>query len=206
MVGVRITGLTHEFEDREVFSSLDFAYDGSCLAVTGPNGSGKSTLLRILAGLLIPTSGTAFVALGGVPVPREHARDLIGLAAPDVRLYSELSPRENLRFLLKARGRSIAEDRVVRALERVGLAHRADDPVRELSSGLRQRAALAAALVHEPMVLLLDEPSSNLDETGTAMVREVIEEQARDGMVVIATNDPSEAALASAHLNVGDAR
>ncbi len=202
MLGVRISSLTHEFDGREVFSSIDFAYDGSCLAITGPNGSGKSTLLRILSGLMEPISGEARLMIGGSPVSRQQARSVVGLCAPDIKLYPELSARENLLFLLKARGASDAERMSTSALEEVGLADRGDDPVRELSSGMRQRAALAAAVAHDPTVLLLDEPSSNLDEPGIRMVRALIDARRRKGLVVIATNDADEAAIADRTLDL----
>ncbi len=187
-------------------SSLDFAYDGGCLAVTGPNGSGKSTLLRILAGLLTPTAGEAKLLLDGGEIERSRVRSLIGMAAPDVRLYSELTARENIGFLLRARGLSEIERRTKEALDRVGLAERGDDAVAELSSGLRQRAAVAAAIAHEPPILLLDEPSSNLDESGIRMLHGIVEWQRARGLVVIATNDPDEAVLASDRLDLGAAR
>lgn len=206
MVGVRISNLTHEFDGREVFASLDFAYDGSCLAITGPNGSGKSTLLCILSGLLTPYSGEAALIVDGEAVTRECVRVSIGLAAPDMRLYTELSTRENLRFLLSARGFTDVEKRVISALEQVELKERADDSVGELSSGLRQRAALAAAIAHDPKVLLLDEPSSNLDESGIGMLYALIEHWRSKGLVVIATNDPHEAALGTECLDLRHAR
>ena len=197
MVGVRISNLAHEFDGREVFASLDFAYNGSCLAITGPNGSGKSTLLRIFSGLLTPCSGEATLIVDGEPIPRERVSSIIGFAAPDMRLYAELSTRENLRFLLRARGASDVEQHISSALGQVGLENRADDPVSELSSGLRQRALLAAAIAHDPKVLLLDEPSSNLDEAGISMLRDLINTWQGRGLVVIATNDSNEAALGS---------
>jgi heme exporter protein A len=206
LAGVRISNLAHEFDGREVFRSIDLAYDGSCLAVTGPNGSGKSTLLRILAGLLTPTLGEARFVVDGKDAPRERLRELIGLAAADVRLYAELSARENLRFLLRARGCLEIDERASSALERVGLGERGDDRVGELSSGLRQRAALAAAIAHDPVILLLDEPSSNLDESGMRMLDGIIESQQAGGLVIIATNDPDEAAVASERLDLGSAR
>lgn len=202
MVEVRISDLAHEFEDRTVFQSLNFAFDGDCLAVTGPNGSGKSTLLRILAGLLTPTGGRASFVINGDEVSRESLRGVVGLAAPDVRLYSELTPRENLTFLARAR---LCQADVEAALNEAGLLARADDPVAELSSGLKQRAALAAALLHRPLVLMLDEPSSNLDESGREMVRRVIDSRRSEGMVILATNDPDEALLGAARLDLGAA-
>ena len=203
MLSLRITQLTHEYDEREVFKCVDFAFDGACLAVTGPNGSGKSTLLRIIAGLLTPTCGTAEVLSDGSPITREILRNIVGLVAPDVRLYSELTTRENLDFLMKVRSSRASGSHVSEILEFVELKERADDPVRELSTGLRQRANFAAALVHKPYLLLLDEPTSNLDDDGIAMVRSVIERQKQIGMVVLATNDPTEADIADARLQIG---
>jgi heme exporter protein A len=205
LIGIRITDLAHEYDEREVFHSVNFACDAPCLAVTGHNGSGKSTLLRIIAGLLVPTSGKASVLINGSALDRESLRAMVGMAAPDIRLYSDLTTRENLRFLLKARCSSYGEERISQVLDDVGLASRADDLVRELSTGLRQRACFAAAIVHSPGILLLDEPSSNLDSDGLAMVRSVIDSRTRRGMVVLATNDSAEAEIASACLDLGEA-
>lgn len=203
MVSLKVSNLSHEFEDRVVFSGLSFDLSGASLAVTGPNGSGKTTLLRILAGLLTPTSGRADVILDGRALPRADVRRAVGLASPDARLYPELTPRENLVFLARARGVANAECRAAGALREVGLESRADDPVGGLSSGLRQRAALAAAILHNPGILLLDEPSTNLDESGIDMLHAIIRKRAGSGIVVIATNDPTEANLAAERIELG---
>lgn len=205
MIEIRISDLTHEFDDREVFNSINFTFDGSCLAVTGPNGSGKSTLLRIMAGLLTPTGGSVSIWVNDEVVPRELYRDIIALAAPDVRLYNELTPLENLKFLARARRLAVNDSDLIRILENTGLASRINDPVGELSSGLRQRAGVAAALVSNPKILLLDEPFSNLDESGIRMMRDIIEDHKTKGMVVIATNDSEEAELADIRLDMGAA-
>ncbi len=201
MLSIQLSGLTHDFDSRTVFDSINFEFDGRCLAVTGPNGSGKSTLLRILSGLLTPSLGEARIALDGVRVPRERLRDVIGLAAPGIRLYEELTALENIRFMLAARG--LSTDRAEAALEMVGLANRANDAVSELSSGLYRRACLAAAIAHDPPFLLLDEPESNLDEAGREVLDAILERWRDRGMVVIATNDPAEAARGEARLDLG---
>lgn len=203
MVSIQISDLTHEFDDRIVFSAIDFAFDGGCMSITGPNGSGKSTLVRVLAGLLTPTDGGVVISLDGTPVPRDSTRGIIGLVAPDVRLYGELTTRENLQFLANARACKVSAGRIDEVMEEVGIAARADDPIRALSSGLRQRACFAAALLHRPPLLFLDEPSSNLDADGIRMTREVIARQSESGMVVIATNDADEAALGAARIDLG---
>jgi heme exporter protein A len=206
VVSLRISGLTHEYDAREVFAGLDFTFDGGCMSVTGPNGSGKSTLIKILAGLLTPVAGSVSISVDGSPVPREAVRGVVGVAAPDVRLYGELTVRENIEFLLRARGVGVHGGRIEEVLEEVGLRERAGDEVRELSTGLGQRACLACAILHRPPLLLLDEPCSNLDADGSAMVRDLISRYAEVGMVVLAANDPGEVALGSARLDLGARR
>ena len=206
MVEIALSGLSHEFDGREVFRGLDFACDQPCLAVVGPNGSGKSTLLRIIAGLLTPTAGKVSVQIDGEVIGRDAVTRAVGLAASDARLYPELSARENLRFLMRARGIRSCDVSVSDALERVGLTNRADDPVAELSSGLRQRAALAAALAHGPMLLLLDEPMTNLDEDGICLARRIIDSQRESGMVIFTATDQSDTATADARLDLGGTR
>lgn len=203
MLSIRISDLTHEFEEREVLRNIDFSFGGACMVVTGRNGSGKSTLLRIIAGLLTPTEGEVVVTVDGNPVSRDDLRFVTGLVAPDVRLYAELTATENLAFIARARGLASPGIRVDKVLDEVGLAERANDPVGELSTGLRQRACFAAALLHQPRLLLLDEPSSNFDEEGLRMLHSVLEDQRGRGMTIIATNNPAEAELGSVRLDLG---
>lgn len=202
-LSLTISALTQEFDGRSVFRNLDFRFDGPRGSITGPNGSGKSTLLRIAAGLLTPTEGNTTLSIAGSAVPKDAVRDVVGLVAPDVHLYDDLSPRENLEFLARTRCMTSDKSAISRALEEVGLADRADDTVESLSSGLRRRACFAAALVHHPVLLLLDEPFTNLDEDGARMVRQVIEAHSERGMVLIATNNPVEAELAEVKLDLG---
>lgn len=203
MISLRISDLTHVFDRRPVFRGLSFQFDGGCLAVTGPNGSGKSTLLRILAGLLTPTSGSASIAVDGSDLTRSDLRSAVGLAAPDVHIYSDLTARENLLFLADAAGIDDARKAAGDVIEEVGLADRAGDRISELSSGLRQRASIAAALIKDPSVLLLDEPSLSLDPDGVSVLRDIIRRRTERGMVVLATNDEAEADLAGARLVLG---
>lgn len=204
MISLRIRGLAHDYDGREVFDPIDLDFDGECLAILGPNGSGKSTLMRILAGLLTPTGGSAWFCVRQIPAAPGSLRELVGLSAPEIQLYEELTLRENLSFLARCRG--VPTQRVERALDDVGLVDRARDLVGEFSSGMRRRASLAAAILHEPPVLLLDEPLSNLDEDGARMVRGLIERQRERGMAVIAASDPAEAAACDARLMLGGPR
>jgi heme exporter protein A len=145
---------------------------GRTLAVFGANGAGKTTLLRILATLLRPHAGTVRVL--GRELPREGwaARGRVGFLAHEPLLYRDLSPRENLRFHARLHG--VAATRVEALLERVGMMRRADEPLRTLSRGMAQRVAICRAVLHEPELLLLDEPFANLDPGAAGAVEPLI--------------------------------
>jgi len=145
---------------------------GATVAVFGANGAGKTTLLRVLAGLLRPHAGRATVL--GAELPREayRARGRTGLLAHEPLLYRDLTVRENLRFHARLHG--VDGDRVDALCGQVGLAGRADDPVRTLSRGMTQRAAICRAVLHAPELLLLDEPLANLDPAGVEAVAPLI--------------------------------
>ena len=178
---------------------------GEVVSVTGRNGSGKSTLLKLVAGLLRPSQGEVTLTPGHAdakPLDAGDRRRSVGYAAPDLALYDELTGRENLVFFAHVRGRRVTD--VERRLADVGLAGRGNDLVRAYSSGMRQRLRLAFALLADPAVLLLDEPSLALDETGVALVaRTVARHKAAGGVMLLATNDAGEAALGDRALVLG---
>ncbi len=168
------SGLGRAYGERVVLRDISFSLPpGATVAVFGANGAGKTTLLRILAGLLRPHAGRAAV-LGSKP---ELARGRIGLLAHEPMLYRDLTVRENLRFHARLHGVDLA--RADELTERVGLAARADDPVRTLSRGMTQRAAICRAVLHEPELLLLEEPFANLDPGGAATVAPLVAGPAR---------------------------
>ncbi len=139
---------------------------GQCVAIIGANGSGKSTLLRCLAGLLRPDAGQ--VRWFGVPAGSVRLRDRVGFVGHERGLYCQLTVCENLRLAARMYGLPAPADRAERLAAEVGLAAHAHRPVAQLSQGMRQRAALARALVHDPVLMLLDEPFAGLDAEGTA--------------------------------------
>jgi heme exporter protein A len=162
---VALEGVGRAYGERVALRDVTFTLPpGATVAVFGANGAGKTTLLRILAGLLRPHAGRATV-LGARP---ELARGRIGLLAHEPMLYRDLTVRENLRFHARLHGVELS--RVAALVEQVGLAARADDPVRTLSRGMTQRAAICRAVLHAPELLLLDEPLANLDPGGASAV------------------------------------
>ena len=159
------------------------------LGLLGPNGAGKSTLIGMLATLVRPSAGT--IVYGEIPAAAGGAelRRRIGLLAHELHLYSDLTARENLEFFASLHGLDAAVV-VPRALEAAGLVDRADDPVGSFSRGMRQRLGLERALLHQPRLLLLDEPFTGLDDRAVALVVDRLRQLAHAGtIVVVATHD-----------------
>jgi heme exporter protein A len=157
-------------------------------------------LLRIVAGLLRPASGECRLEVGGREVPRLDRRRVVGYASPELHFYDELTVAENLRFACEARGEPAAP--VPDSLRRVGLEFRSNERVAALSSGMKQRLRLAFAILHRPPLLLLDEPGSHLDDAGRRLLREIVGAHARDGLVLLATNDDGEKELGERRIDV----
>ena len=167
------------YESRLVLRDLSFEVaPGACIAVVGPNGAGKSTLLRLVAGLLAPSRGEISWNGGATT-------GLCALSAPDAPVYRELTCLENLRFFSGGAPALELENH----LARWNLGARRSDLAGELSSGLRARLGLAVASWFEAPILLLDEPSANLDEGGRALVEALIGAQRGRGVTLLATND-----------------
>jgi heme exporter protein A len=185
-------GLKKAFNQRTVFADVSFVVrHGETLLITGRNGSGKSTLVKIICGVLTPTSGKVSVHCEG-PGGDHVIRRLIGLVSPYLPMFEEFSASENLSLALRIRGLSPDHERARSLLIRVGLdADNADD-VRTYSSGMKQRLKYAFALLHEPPILVLDEPTANLDYEGVGLVHNIMQEQRSKGLLIVATNDPGE--------------
>jgi ABC-type multidrug transport system ATPase subunit len=174
---ISVVELRRDYGDRPALDGVGFELArGASLVVLGPNGAGKTTLLRILATLLRPSGGE--VAVLGCPLPGEawKLRGRVGYLGHEPLLYRDLSGRENLRFQARLHGieRAAAEARIEELLRAVGMERRADERVAELSAGMRQRLSICRCVLHEPELLLLDEPDSNLDAGGRELARELI--------------------------------
>jgi heme exporter protein A len=186
-----------------VFRDISFALSpGDSLAVTGKNGSGKSTLVKILAGLLSPSGGSVTYETSGVRLSHDEVRPSLGFVSPYLQYYEEFTAVEILSIIARIRSSDPDPARRRPLMEQFNLWERKDDVVRTYSSGMKQRLKYVVALEHSPSVLLLDEPTSNLDEEGIRAVRTVLAEYATSGVLVIATNDASEAAWCAGQVKV----
>lgn len=202
---LKAEGVAKRFNRRNVFRDISFVLTpGSSLAVTGKNGSGKSTLMKILAGVLSPSSGRVVYESSGKRLSQDEIRPSLGFVSPYLQLYDEFTAVEVLDIIGRIRMTGRADQvRRRNLLEQFNLWGRRDDTVRTYSSGMKQRLKYVAALEHSPAILLLDEPTSNLDEEGVNAVRTVIADYGKSGVLVVATNDAGEAGWCSAEMKVG---
>jgi len=197
------TGIQRSFGSAKVLRGVDLAIQpGSLQLILGPNGAGKTTLLRILAGLTRPSAGTVLVD-GRSLRESPELRRTIGLLSHHSLLYDDLTPLENLEFTARLYGIASPRDAARRSIESVGLSDRMNDPVRRLSRGMVQRVAIARALIHEPAVLLLDEPFTGLDPRAAERLVELLSERlAANRGVVLVTHSPADAWSLTARVSV----
>lgn len=203
MLSLEVRNLSKYFGARKVFQGLNFLMkESQSLVITGKNGSGKTTLLKILTGLTSPSYGEVVFNSNENRLNREEVRKILSLVAPDFNLYEELSALENLKFLSQVQGIKFYEEELKARIEKVGLKGREDDLVGCFSSGMKQRLKYAFALLNDPGILLLDEPSSNLDEEGIAFLENVIFEQKKRGILILTTNNEDETRYGDQILNL----
>ena len=173
--------------------------EGQTLAVLGGNGAGKTTLLRVLAGLLRPHGGNARVLGAELPGERWKLPARVGYLGHEPLLYRDLSGRENLRYHARLHG--VGDERVEEMLAAVDMAERADDPLRELSKGLVQRLAAARAVLHDPALLLLDEPRAGLDPAAAELLEPLMGRES--GRTRVLVSHDVDGALAEADVSIG---
>lgn len=191
---IRVENLTKDYGSRRAISNLNFeAEQGEVVGFLGPNGAGKTTTIRILTGYMPPTDGTATVA--GYDVVNEllEVRRRVGYLPETVPLYTDMSTIDYLQFMADLRHIPNSKDRAHEALNMVGLESRAESYIGSLSKGMRQRVGLAQALIHQPEVLILDEPTIGLDPAQVVEVRNVIKDIGKQRTVLLSTHILSEA-------------
>lgn len=205
MISLKAKNLRKKFNTKTVFEGLSFEHHTGVLGISGSNGSGKSTLLKCLAYLLRPHSGSVVWKNDEHLMNQKEVKSHIGYAAPYINLYAELSVAENLIFLMEAGGAQAKTEEIHTLLERAQIPHLRDQLFGSLSTGQQQRAKLAAALVRNPKILMLDEPGSNLDEKGHELVSSIVHSEAEKGtLIFLASNDPNEIDLCDEVIDMVD--
>lgn len=200
MTTVRVEGVWKHFGDFPALRDVSLQVsEGACLALLGRNGAGKTTLLRILCGLSNPSRG--HVALSGHPPRSGHARRLAGIIGHGIGVYDELSALENLTLFAKLYGLQNPDQSAIEWLEKTKLVQVKDSLVREFSRGMRQRLAVARAFLHQPKLLLLDEPFTALDDRAIALLQSLLREAlSRGATVVLSTHQLREALELATHV------
>jgi heme exporter protein A len=193
---LRVESLEKKFGRRLIFRGISFEIkERGIFGIAGSNGSGKSTLVKTIAGLIAPSEGRVIHSLNGKGIEAEKLHNHIGFVSPYLVLYDEFTASENLDHVLKIRGVKGNKERIEYLLKEFKLFHRKDDMVKTYSSGMKQRLKFIFSLVHEPELLIYDEPTSNLDEEGKGAVYKIVEEEGEKNVVIIASNEATDLAL-----------
>ncbi len=193
---VEATGLNKSFGRRLIFNDLEFKFNkAGVYGVSGPNGSGKSTLVKIIAGIIAPSKGKIIHNLDNKLIAEEQLHNYIGFVSPYLVLYEEFSTYENLNLFAEIRGIKFNKERVDYLLNKFLLFNRKEDLLKTYSSGMKQRVKFIFALMHSPLLIILDEPTSNLDDEGKNSVYELVKEEGEKNIVLIASNEKSDIEL-----------
>ncbi len=197
--------LTKKFGRRLIFQDLNFEFlKNGIYGITGINGSGKSTLIKIIAGIISPSSGKIIHKLNDKIIESEKLHKYIGFVAPYLVMYEEFSAWENLSHISKIRGVDFNKELFNSLLEDFLLLSRKNDMVKTYSSGMKQRLKFIFALMHSPQTLLLDEPTSNLDDAGKESVYKIIRREGNNKIVIIASNEKSDLELCDLKIRLQD--
>ena len=187
---VEASGLNKSFGRRLIFNDLEFKFNNTGVyGISGPNGSGKSTLVKIIAGIIGASRGKIIHKLNDKEIAEEHLHNHIGFVSPYLVLYEEFSTYENLNLFAEIRGVKFDKVRIDYLLNKFLLFKRKDDLLKTYSSGMKQRVKFIFALMHSPNLLILDEPTSNLDDEGKNSVYELVKEEGQNNIVLIASNE-----------------
>ena len=193
---IQSQNLSKSFGRRLIFKDINFTWqENGIYGISGPNGSGKSTLVKIIAGLIAASAGKINHKNSGGEIIAEKLHNHIGFVSPYLVLYEEFSAWENLTIFSKIRSVPFNKEKVNYYLSQFLLENRKDDLVKTYSSGMKQRLKFVFALMHSPDVLIFDEPTSNLDEEGKKVVYEIILEEGKNRIVIVASNEMKDLEL-----------
>ena len=197
--------LNKTFGRRLIFKNLNFKIQNEgILGISGANGSGKSTLVKIIAGINSPTEGKIIHQENGKEIIAEKLHNYIGFVSPYLVLYEEFTAWENLNYFAQIRRVEFNKEKIENLLSEFLIYNRKDDLVKTYSSGMKQRLKFIFALMHSPKLLILDEPTSNLDEEGKQSVYNIIENEGKTNIVIIASNEKSDLQFCSQILKLED--
>ncbi len=202
---LELKNLSKTYNRRVIFDNINLTYNANGIyGIAGANGSGKSTLVKIIAGLLNHSSGSVVHTLEGKTLQQDDILNHIGFASPYLNLYEEFSAIENIDMLTAIRGlekNSEYEDYLFKTFL---LSDRRKDVLRAYSSGMKQRLRLIFAFVHNPQLIILDEPISNLDNNGRDQIYSLIDENKDKKIILIASNEDADLALCNSVINIQD--
>lgn len=186
---IEVTKLTKRFGLKTILRNVDFQVQrGEFVALLGPNGAGKTTFLRILASLSRPSYGTVKVAGHSLPNESSQVRAKLGVVSHLPLLYPELTAEENLQFYARMYGITHYASRITEVLKLIGLESRRKDVVRTFSRGMQQRLSIGRAILHQPEIILFDEPYTGLDQDASAMLDDLLRSIASNGQTVVMTS------------------
>ncbi len=195
--------ISQKFNQRLIFEKISFELEsGHSLVLTGPNGSGKTTLIRIICQLLRPTSGNLKVFHQNHQLQSQEIYGRLGLVGPYLQLYNQLTAFENYTFFARIRRLPVDTARFRMLMDKLGLAGREFDELQTFSSGMMQRMKYVMAIMHQPEILILDEPTANLDEAGSDIVYQIMREQKKNKILILATNEPEEVKFGEKHISL----
>ena len=198
-----LQNVTKIFGRRLVFKDISFEMEsGNVYGISGRNGSGKSTLAKIIAGIISPSGGKIIHQLSEKKIEPEQLHNYLGFVSPYLFLYDEFTADENLYHFAKIRNIKSDVQRMQNLYELFNLSDRKNDLLKGYSSGMKQRMKFIFALQHSPRIIILDEPTSNLDNAGKEAVYKLVREETKENLVVIASNEEGDLALCNKIIDV----
>lgn len=188
--------ITKIYGRRLIFNNINYSFQSSSVyGIAGANGSGKSTLAKIICGIISPTSGKVTHKSKGKELAGDKLFNHIGFVSPYLILYDEFTALENLKIISQIRGIEFDSKRADYLLSEFNIYDRRNDYLKAYSSGMKQRMKFVFALLHKPQLILLDEPTSNLDDDGKKIVYGTIEKESKENLIIIASNESGDLAL-----------